>query len=57
LEENPMDHIEQDQSNERADSMAQDEFEVSDESLLRAAGCDAAQQPPTRLMAPGAPCF
>jgi hypothetical protein len=52
-----MDSIAQNQSNERAEAMAQDDFEVSDESLLRAAGCDAALQPPTRLTAPGAPCF
>jgi hypothetical protein len=52
-----MDHIEQDQSNDRTDSTAQDDFAVSDESLLRAAGSDAMlQQPATRLMSPGFPC-
>jgi hypothetical protein len=52
-----MDHIAQDQSYESAEISAQDDFEVSDEALLRAAGCDAAQQPPTHGRPPGIPCF
>jgi len=52
-----MDHVTQDQSHERAEATAQGDFEVNDESLLRAAGCGAAQLPPTGLAMPGKPCF